>query len=377
MLVAAGAEAQAPDRSTRIDRIDRASRAADIDRSAKRAIERRQAQAAASDQQQPAEPSDPLVADDRLARARDGFAARRGEILALDMSDAARTAALGAGMTVISDARLGSAGPQLTRLNAPAPLDPGAMLDLLRAADPGGLFDFNHAFAASGPTPQQQQPELPAMQAGGRYRIGMIDGGVLVSHADLRAAAITQRAFPAASGPVATDHGTAVAGKLAETFDAPFALLAADVLTETGAKWTGADALAEALAWMTAERVGIVNISLAGPPNVIVGRMVALHLTSGGEIIAAAGNNGPFSQLIYPAAYPGVIGVTAVDAAGGVWPMASTGSHVDRSAPGVDVTVATLSGHAVVSGTSYAAPVVAARMAIEEAAPAATLATVR
>jgi hypothetical protein len=154
-----------------------------------------------------------------------------------------------------------------------------------------------------------------------------------------------------------------VAGRLAETIGGPFSLLVADVLTETGAAWTGADAVAAALAWLSSEPVSVVNVSLAGPHNIVVERMAVFFQTDGGAIVAAAGNGGPFSTLIYPAAYPGVIGVTAVDRNGNVWPLATTGPHVDRSALGVDVSVATLAGRTLASGTSWATPVIAAELA--------------
>jgi hypothetical protein len=118
----------------------------------------------------------------------------------------------------------------------------------------------------------------------------------------------------------------------------------------------------------------VVNISLAGPPNAVVERMVARHIAGGGDIVAAVGNGGPFSGMIYPAAYPGVVGVTATDASGRVYALASTGPHVDVAARGVDVPVAALSGRMTVSGTSYAAPVIAAETCLTQCAWAPTLA---
>jgi hypothetical protein len=385
-LASGAGEAQVRDRLSRIDRIDkitrmdRLARAAEMERRAQQLEQQRREQQALEqqqlDQQQQQTRRDPLLADQRLALGRDGFPARRGEILALDLSSAARQAALGAGMSVISETTLGAGPSRLTRLNAPAPLEPGAMLDLLRAADPQGVFDFNHAFATSGPMPGPQfvAPAQGQVRAASSYVIGMIDGGVLASHPDLQRAAITQRAFPDNSGLAPTDHGTAVAGRLAETMAAPFDLVVADVLTGTATSWTGADALAEGLAWLTASSVKVINISLAGPPNAVVERMIAQHITAGGDIVAAVGNGGPFSGMIYPAAYPGVVGVTATDAAGRVYSLASTGPHVDVAARGVDVPVAALSGHATVSGTSYAAPVIAAETCLRQCSYAPTLA---
>jgi Subtilase family len=367
VLAAGAAEAQVRDRAGRIDRVDRAA----ADRAVQRAIDRR----LAAQQRVANDPvvtrNNPLLADRRLTLARDGFAARRSEILALNISPAARAAALAAGMTVLGETRAGPADAfTFTRLAAPDRSDPGAMLDLLRAADPQGVFDFNHAFAASAPqvarAPSIAAPATPSSSspASPRTTIGMIDGGVLAAHPDLARAAIRQRAFPASSGLTPTDHGTAVAGRLAEAIDRPFSLVVADVLSETGADWTGADAVGAALAWLGSENIGAVNISLAGPPNAIVERITAYFQSEGGVIVAAVGNGGPFSTLIYPAAYPGVIGVTATDREGRIWPLATTGPQVDRVAVGVDVFIATLAGHTLSSGTSWAAPTVTAEVAL-------------
>lgn len=359
------------DRIDRAARVERATRAAEADRLTQRTLERRQAQASTDQQRtRQRDPTDALLSDQRLVRTRDGFAARRSEILALDLSDAARATALAAGMNVVSETTLGAGGSRLARLNAPPPLDLGAMLDLLRTADPQGVFDFNHAFATSAPTPAPQiaAPAQSQPRSGSPWLIGMVDGGVLASHPDLKHAAITQRAFPDDSTLAPTDHGTAVAGRLAETMNRAFDLVVADVLAETSAEWTGADALAEGLAWLTADSVKIVNISLAGPPNAVVEKMVARHIAAGGSIVAAVGNGGPFSTLIYPAAYSGVIGVTATDATGRIYALASIGPQVDVSAQGVDVSVAALSGRMTASGTSYAAPVIAAQLCLKQCA---------
>lgn len=357
--------------------MDRATRPAPVDRSVDRQIQRRQAAPDIQVDTGPQTPADPLLDDQRLVRARDGFAVRRGEILALNLSGAGRAAAANAGMSVISESQIG-ADLRLARIGSPPALDLGVMLDLLRAADPQGVFDFNHAFAASGPAPQlapQLAPAAPVERTGGPApMLGMIDGGVLASHPDLAKASVRQQAFPEGSKETATDHGTAVAGRLAEALRAPFSLLVADVLSESESNWTGADAIAAGLAWLSDSDVRIVNVSLAGPPNAIVEQMVWRYLAEGGAMIAAVGNGGPFSKLIFPAAYPGVVGVTAVDRAGRVYPLATTGPHVDRSALGVDVPIAVLEGRAISSGTSWAAPVVAAELAMGAASPAPSLA---
>ena len=73
-------------------------------------------------------------------------------------------------------------------------------------------------------------------------------------------------------------------------------------------------------------------------------------------IVAAAGNGGSSAPPAYPAAYPGVIAVTAIDASDKRYTHANRGSYIAISAPGVDILAPADGGrHAFLSGTSFAA----------------------
>jgi subtilisin family serine protease len=95
----------------------------------------------------------------------------------------------------------------------------------------------------------------------------------------------------------------------------------------------------------------------------------------GTVVVASAGNNSsPRPQ--FPAALPGVVAVGALDSTGRAW-FSNFGSWVDACAPGVDVLstylfheekagpARTFNGYARWSGTSFAAPKVAAAIARE------------
>ena len=78
---------------------------------------------------------------------------------------------------------------------------------------------------------------------------------------------------------------------------------------------------------------------------------------------AAVGNDGPAAPAQYPASYPGVIAVTGVDAGGRALPEAGKAAHLDFAAPGADMAAALPgNGYTRVRGTSFAAPLVAARL---------------
>ena len=116
-------------------------------------------------------------------------------------------------------------------------------------------------------------------------------------------------------------------------------LFAADVYCESPAG--GAiDAVAAAFGWMARERVAVINVSLVGPRNALLERVVKTLVERGHLIVAAVGNDGPAAPPLYPASYDGVVGVTAVDAKHRVLIEACRGKHVDFAAHGADMSAA-------------------------------------
>jgi hypothetical protein len=91
--------------------------------------------------------------------------------------------------------------------------------------------------------------------------------------------------------------------------------------------------------------------------------MSAQLASQGFILVAAVGNEGPRGAPQYPAAYEHVVGVTAVDVDNRVYRYANQGSYVDFAARGVDARVANGAGEVdTVSGTSYASPIIAAKL---------------
>jgi subtilisin family serine protease len=108
-----------------------------------------------------------------------------------------------------------------------------------------------------------------------------------------------------------------------------------------------------------------INLSLSGPTNLLLEQSVASALKAGIPVIAAVGNEGPRAKPSFPAAYDGVIAVTALDKKLAVYRRAGQGEHVDFAAPGVGVWTATArNGVRRSSGTSFAAPFVTAAAAL-------------
>lgn len=286
----------------------------------------------------------------------------RGEVLAISPGDTALAAILADGFAVARRNRSDELGLDLVTLTPPKGMSARAAVRRLRQLDPAGDYDFNHLYADAGvgAPATAASPGASSTAAGGTARVGLLDGGVDADQAVFKGVRIQPRGF-APGGARPSAHGTAVASVLAA--GGVGEILAADVYGQ-GPTGGSAEAIVAALAWMAQVRVPVVNVSLVGPANGPLGAAVKALLARGCLIVAAVGNDGPAAPALYPASYPGVIAVTGVDRRRRLLPEAGRAAHVDFAAYGSEVRVAAPGGRtAVVRGTSYAAPVVAARLA--------------
>jgi subtilisin family serine protease len=330
------------------------------------------------------EATQPLVSSVR-ARTRDlarrypgqverdprGAPAVRAVILALAPDDQALQQALARGFQIDSDQTLAPFGDRVVTLLVPPGVSTRRALRDLRAADPSGSYDFDHLFVSLQAAPVRDVRDAPPtrdLPAALDVRVGLIDGGVEAEHS----AFATRR--PQVSGcsgkPTASEHGTAVAslfvGRSPEfNGAAPGAeLVAVDVYC--GATMPGGRVrdIVAALAELTAANVRVINMSVVGPDNAVLAAVVRKVIAQSIVIVAASGNDGPSAPPLYPAAYPGVVAVTAVDAHEKVLMEASGGDYVRFAAPGADMLAASLGGkYGAVRGTSYASPIVAGLIA--------------
>lgn len=298
---------------------------------------------------------------DQIALDPDGFPARAHEVVVSDPADALIAAALSKGFRLIERETVLGAG--YARLRAPDDMTLKAAIAAVRRLGAREVAaDQLHFQNAAMMTPAAPQA-APAPQRRSGPSVGMIDGGVAAA-AD---GAIAQRGF-AIGAPRPSDHGTAIASLIAGRGPirggAPGArVIAADVY---GADPAGgsATAIARALGWLAEQGVPVVTISLVGPENPLLARVVAAVQKRGMILVAAVGNDGPAAPFAYPASYPGVIAVTAVDGRNRILIEAGRAAHVDYAAPGADMLAANASGGvSAVRGTSFAAPLAAARIA--------------
>ena len=307
----------------------------------------------------------------------------RGELLLASPTAALIDAALASGYRVLRTDVLQGLDERIVVLAPPPGTSLPSAAARLRGIDPDLTVDFNHVFTRSGsvddPAPAAQPPPGPAPSASrpasSSRRVGLIDGGIDARHPALLNTPI--RPWGCAGRSIPSLHGTAVAsllaGRAAEFVgSAPrdTRLFAADIYCDapTGG---ASDRLLQAMAWMALERVPVVNVSLVGPANRLLERVVAAMNARGHLIVAAVGNDGPAAPPLYPASYPGVIGVTGVGSSNQVLPEAAQGPQVAFAAPGAELAVARAgeSGYVVARGTSFAAPAVAGLLSESLAEP--------
>ena len=295
-----------------------------------------------------------------------GEAVVRGEVLAVSPSPQSLDIARRLGFQVARQETLDGLDVTLVTLTTPPGLNARQAVKRLRKADPAGQYDYDHIYTEAGAA----APSAAASPGGGgrsNVRVGLVDTGVNAGHPALAGLHIEQRGFaPGGVRPAA--HGTSTASLLAGRAGAfhgaaPGAsLLVADVYG-TGPTGGSAAAVVRGLAWMAQEHVPVVNVSLVGPPNASLEAVVKALSAQGTLIVAAVGNDGPAAPPLYPASYPQVVSVTGVDARGRVLMEAGRAKHVDFAAPGADMAAASGSGFGSVRGTSFAAPIVAGKLA--------------
>lgn len=344
---------------------------------------------------------EPDVADrvtDRLIEARLAQIGLAIEPALSLMTDRAGQAALSHQWLVMTDAEtldlITSAGYEVSdiemleglgyvmgTISAPSTFDPATGFPELHILETTELaVDMNHVYlpqelseelSQDNKVPSTFQFNLPADRSQWQ-QIGMIDSSINRAHPAFTQARIFEKQFTPSGFNRAGDHGTAIASLLVgsgENFEGfvPNSRLYNGVIfarDPQGRVFSTTAAIVKALNWMAENKVNLVNMSLAGPDNVILERAVKRACDRGMTLVTAAGNAGPASAPLFPAAYPCTIAVTAVDRNDAVYHRANRGEHIDFAVPGVDIFHATGEQRWMrSSGTSYAAAIMSGLIA--------------
>jgi len=164
------------------------------------------------------------------------------------------------------------------------------------------------------------------------------------------------------AGNAAYGHGTLCAGLIAAV--APRAMVMplrvfddngeADIFTIT-----------KAIRYAIRNKVGVINMSFGISTNSRTVREAVAAAIAANIVVTGSAGNANSSTPQYPASYSSVLSVAATDLADKKGSFSNYGSSISVSAPGVNIISAYPGGYyAVVSGTSFAAPIVAGEAAL-------------
>jgi subtilisin family serine protease len=188
---------------------------------------------------------------------------------------------------------------------------------------------------------------LHELATGRKVRVAVVDSAIDANHPDLAGQFQTRRNFVPDRANAAELHGTGVAGVIAALADngvgvagvAPGArlmALRACWQQETSATICNTLSLAEALHFAIEHDAQVINLSLSGPPDLLLGKLIDVALARGIVVVGAVDPS--LAGGGFPASHPGVVAVSM------------------SAAPGRDVPTTQPGGRwALVSGSSYSA----------------------
>lgn len=281
------------------------------------------------------------------------------------------------GLTLLSQDALNSLNIVLSKFRSPQGVSSAQALAQLRAASPGVVADLDTAYIlqTGSSDPKRYGRALISWSdnptgCAVTGSIGMIDTAVDVKHPAFQGRQIVQKEFvPEGYDAADPKHGTGVAGILLgqypkgdiEGYVPQARLFSASVFYGSKTQsTTSTELIVNALDWLGSRFVSVINLSFAGKGDVVLERATGISASQNRVLIAAAGNFGPKAKPAFPAAYPHVLAVTAVDSRKTLYKSANRGDYIDFAAPGVDIWTAAPKGKgAFRSGTSFASPAVA------------------
>lgn len=283
-----------------------------------------------------------------------GEPARRGTLLLLDPSADDLRVLGSVGLRASEEVRVDNLGLRVVRVTLPGGMSLKDGEQQVRSLLPSAVFAADHLHFASGRAGSSGRSRAAELPIPVRTPVGVIDGapGPRLTTASLKGFA--------KGAPRPSAHGSAIVSLLQDR--GVRTIHVADVYGSDKAGGN-AMAIASAIGWLIEEGARVINISLVGPKNPVLERVVEKAQARGVVIVAAVGNDGPASPPSYPASYDGVVAVSAVDSRNRVLIEAGRARHLDYVAPGADLSGVDARGKRIkLRGTSFAAPLAAARI---------------
>ncbi|MCZ2526220.1 S8 family serine peptidase [Streptomyces sp. HB2AG] len=255
-----------------------------------------------------------------------------------------------------------------------------------------GILLLGTSGSAEAADPRPEQWPLSAFDADAIWKVStgkgitvaVIDSGFLHTHQDLKGALLPGKDFgngekdgtdSVAPGDAPGQHGTMMAGIIAGRGHgkggemgikglAPEAKIL-PLITELK-DTNSSEQLAKAIRYAVDHGAQVINMSLVGVEGASAYEAIEYAVQKDVVLVAGSGNDGaPLKE--YPASYPGVIGVGAVDKYGEVWDSSNFNDSVDLLGPGVDIVstgAKSDSAYSIGDGTSAGTAYVSAAVAL-------------
>jgi subtilisin len=196
--------------------------------------------------------------------------------------------------------------------------------------------------------------------------VAVLDTGCDLNHEDLKGNILEGKNFVERNLPPFDEngHGSHISGTICALNNdigvvgvAPKAkVMPVKVLDNKGAG--NLEVVAEGIRWSADQGVDFIVMSLGSPtPTPVIHDAIKYASSKGVVVWCAAGNAGKTRQIFYPAAYPEVIGIGAIDEKLNRANFSCTGPDLDFLAPGVSIlSTVPENWYAILSGTSMSTP---------------------
>jgi subtilisin len=254
--------------------------------------------------------------------------------------------------------------------------------DIARVEEDGEMFALDipagpDALAQSIPpgVTQIKAPDAWPSSMGEGVKVFICDTGIDSDHPDLVANLKTGKSFVPTESTTEdfNGHGTHCAGTVAAVDNAqgvvgvaPYAYLyPVKVLSSTGSgSWSY---LIAGLDWIMSKkgaRIASMSLGGGGAPQALADMCEAAY-DDGVLLVAAAGNSGNGVQPLFPARYPHVMAISAINFSDQLAGFSNTGAEIELAAPGVNIlSTKRGGGYHQLSGTSMACPHVSGAAAL-------------
>jgi subtilisin family serine protease len=204
-------------------------------------------------------------------------------------------------------------------------------------------------------------PQAHTLAHGMNVTIAVIDSGIDAGHPELvNTISDSFDALGSKEGPHV--HGTGIAGAIAahgrlmgSAPEARIIAIRAFASAQGGAE-SSSYVVIKSLNYAVLHGAQIINMSFAGPKDMLIERAIAATAARDVVLVAAAGNAGAKSPPLFPAANPNVIAVSGTDAQDRLFTASNRGVHIALAAPGTDIFLpAPDQKYQMTSGTSFSA----------------------